>query len=103
MDEIKKILTKDIETINQSIVEVQMDIDKCFNDMLDFIPGTDEYIKAKVDHDCKCQEKWLYYGWIGAIKKMLNLINKQEQVDKLNEDIEAFDYFESVGAEELPF
>ena len=61
MDKIKRILQADIKTINQSIVETQKIIDKCFNDMLDAMPGSEEHKKAKVEMDCKTNEKWLYY------------------------------------------
>ena len=62
MEAIKKILRSDVRALNQSIVETQAVIDKCFNTMLDALPGTDEYLKVKVEHDIKSQEKWLYYG-----------------------------------------
>ena len=41
MEAIKKILQSDIRTVNQSIVEIQSVIDKCFNTMLDALPGTE--------------------------------------------------------------
>lgn len=103
MEAIKRILQCDVRTLNQSIVETQAVIDKCFNTMLDALPGTDEYLKVKVEHDIKSQEKWLYYGQLGAIEKMLKLLSDKEETDSLEEDIEAYNYFESVGAEELPF
>lgn len=103
MEAIKRILQCDVRTVNQSIVETQSVIDKCFNKMLDATPGTDEYRKAKVEHDHKSQEKWFYYGRLGAIEKMLKLISDKEETDSLEEDIEAYNYFKSVGAEELPF
>ena len=103
MEAIKRILQCDVRTLNQSIVETQEVIDKCFNTMLDALPGTDEYRKAKVEHDHKSQEKWFYYGRLGAIEKMLKLLSDKEETDILEEDIEAYNYFESVGAEELPF
>lgn len=34
---------------------------------------------------------------------MLKLLSDKEETDSLEEDIEAYNYFESVGAEELPF
>ena len=46
MEAIKRILQCDVRTLNQSIVETQAVIDKCFNTMLDVLPGTDEYRKA---------------------------------------------------------
>ena len=103
MEEIKRILQCDVRALNQSIVKTQAVIDKCFNTMLDALPGTDEYRKAKVEHDHKNQEKWFYYGRLGAIEKMLKLLSDREETDSLEEDIEAYNYFESVGAEELPF
>ena len=103
MEAIKKILQSDVRALNQSIVETQTVIDKCFNTMLDALPGTDEYRKAKVEFDVKSQEKWLYYGQLGAVEKMLKLLSDKEETDSLEEDIEAYNYFESVGAEELPF
>ncbi len=103
MEAIKRILQYDVRALNQSIVKTQAVIDKCFNTMLDALPGTDEYRKAKVEHDHKSQEKWFYYGRLGAIEKMLKLISDKEEADILEEDIEAYNYFESVGAEELPF
>ena len=103
MEAIKRILQCDVRTLNQSIVETQAVIDKCFNTMLDALPGTDEYRKAKVEHDHKNQEKWFNYGRLGAIEKMLKLLSDKEETDSLEEDIEAYNYFESVGAEELPF
>ena len=103
MEAIKRILQCDVRDLNQSIVETQAVIDKCFNTMLDALPGTDEYRKAKVEHDHKSQEKWFYYGRLGAIEKMLKLLSDKEETDILEEDIEAYNYFESVGAEELPF
>ena len=103
MEAIKKILQSDVRALNQSIVETQAVIDKCFNTMLDALPGTDEYRKAKVEHDNKSQEKWLYYGRLGAVEMVLKLISDKEEADILEEDIEAYNYFESVGAEELPF
>lgn len=103
MEAIKRILQYDVKALNQSIVKTQAVIDKCFNTMLDALPGTDEYRKAKVEHDHKSQEKWFYYGRLGAIEKMLKLLSDKEETDSLEEDIEAYNYFESVGAEELPF
>lgn len=103
MEAIKRILQCDVRALNQSIVKTQAVIDKCFNTMLDALPGTDEYRKAKVEHDHKNQEKWVYYGRLGAIEKMLKLLSDKEETDSLEEDIEAYNYFESVGAEELPF
>lgn len=103
MDAIKKILQSDIRTLNQSIVETQAVIDKCFNTMLDAIPGTDEYRKAKVEYDFKSQEKWLYYGRLGAIERMLKLISDKEEADKLEIDFSHYQYCKAVGAEELPF
>lgn len=103
MEAIKRILQCDVRALNQSIVKTQAVIDKCFNTMLDALPGTDEYRKAKVEHDHKNQEKWVYYGRLGAIEKMLKLLSDKEEIDSLEEDIEAYNYFESVGAEELPF
>ena len=103
METIKRILQCDVRALNQSIVKTQAVIDKCFNTMLDALPGTDEYRKAKVEHDQKNQEKWFYYGRLGAIEKMLKLLSDKEETDSLEEDIEAYNYFESVGAEELPF
>lgn len=103
MEAIKRILQCDARALNQSIVKTQAVIDKCFNTMLDALPGTDEYRKAKVEHDHKNQEKWVYYGRLGAIEKMLKLLSDKEETDSLEEDIEAYNYFESVGAEELPF
>ena len=50
MHDIKQILQCDVKTINQSIVEAQMVIDKCFNAMLDATPGTEEYRKAKIEY-----------------------------------------------------
>lgn len=103
MEAIKKFLQTDIRTVNQSIVETQLVIDKCFNTMLDTTPGTKEYIKAKVEFDNKSQEKWLYYGRLGAIEMMLKLISDKEERDKLEMDLIAYDYYKTVGAEELPF
>ena len=103
MEAIKRILQCDVRALNQSIVKTQAVIDKCFNTMLDALPGTDEYRKAKVEHDHKNQEKWFYYGRLGAIEKMLKLLSDKEETDSLEEDIEAYNYFGSVGAEELPF
>lgn len=103
MEAIKKFLQTDIRTINQSIVETQLVIDKCFNTMLDTTPGTKEYINAKVEFDNKSQEKWLYYGRLGAIEMMLKLISDKEERDKLEMDLIAYDYYKTVGAEELPF
>ena len=103
MEAIKRILQCDVRALNQSIVKTQAVIDKCFNTMLDALPGTDEYLKVKVEHDIKSQEKWIYYGQLGAIEKMLKLLSDKEEIDSLEEDIEAYNYFESVGAEDLPF
>ena len=103
MEAIKKILQCDVRALNQSIVETQAVIDKCFNTMLDALPGTDEYLKVKVEHDIKSQEKWLYYGQLGAIERMLKLISDKEERDKLEMDVIAYDYYKAVGAEELPF
>ena len=103
MEAIKRILQCDVKALNQSIVETQAVIDKCFNTMLDALPGTDEYLKVKVEHDIKSQEKWLYYGQLGAIEKMLKLLSDKEERDKLEMDVIAYDYYKAVGAEELPF
>lgn len=103
MEAIKKILQSDVRALNQSIVETQAVIDKCFNTMLDALPGTDEYLKVKVEHDIKSQEKWIYYGQLGAIEKMLKLLPDKEERDKLEMDVIAYDYYKAVGAEELPF
>lgn len=103
MEAIKRILQCDVRALNQSIVETQAVIDKCFNTMLDALPGTDEYLKVKVEHDIKSQEKWLYYGQLGAIERMLKLISDKEERDKLEMDVIAYDYYKAVGAEELPF
>lgn len=103
MDAIKRVLQSDVKTLNQSIVETQTVIDKCFNTMLDVLPGTDEYRKAKVEYDIKSQEKWLYYGRLGAVEMMLKLISDKEERDKLEMDLIAYDYYKTVGAEELPF
>ena len=103
MEEIKKILQWDIRCINEKIVEVQSVIDKAFNTMLDSLQGTDEYRKAKIEHDNKSQEKWLYYGRLGAIEMVLKLISDKEERDKLEMDVIAYNYYKSVGAEELPF
>jgi len=103
MEAIKKILQSDVRALNQSIVETQAVIDKCFNTMLDALPGTDEYLKVKVEHDIKSQEKWIYYGQLGAIEKMLKLLSDKEERDKLEMDVIAYDYYKAVGAEELPF
>ena len=103
MEAIKRILQCDVRALNQSIVETQAVIDKCFNTMLDALPGTDEYLKVKVEHDIKSQEKWIYYGQLGAIEKMLKLLSDKEERDKLEMDVIAYDYYKAVGAEELPF
>ena len=103
MEGIKRILQSDITTINQSIVEVQSVIDKCFNTMLDTLPGTEEYRKAKVEFDNRSQEKWLYYGRLGAIEMVLKLISDKEEADKLEIDYNHYQYCKAVGAEELPF
>lgn len=103
MEDIKKILQCDVRTINQSIVETQTVIDKCFNTMLDAIPGTEEYRKAKIEYDNKNQEKWLYYGRLGAVERMLRLIKDKEEADKLEIDYNNYQYCKAVGAEELPF
>lgn len=103
MNDIKQILQCDVKTINQSIVETQAVIDKCFNTMLDTIPGTQEYRKAKIEYDNRNQEKWFYYGWLGSVKKIIKLISDKEEADKLEMDLFAYDYFKSVGAEEMPF
>ena len=103
MEAIKRILQCDVKALNQSIVETQAVIDKCFNTMLDALPGTDEYLKVKVEHDIKSQEKWIYYGQLGAIEKMLKLLSDKEERDKLEMDVIAYDYYKAVGAEELPF
>ena len=103
MEGIKRILQSDIRTINQSIVEVQSVIDKCFNTMLDTLPGTEEYRKAKVEFDNRSQEKWLYYGRLGAIEMVLKLISDKEEADKLEIDYNHYQYCKAVGAEELQF
>ncbi|WP_286310925.1 hypothetical protein [Romboutsia ilealis] len=103
MESIKKILQCDVRTLNRSIVETQAVIDKCFNIMLDVLPGTDEYRKAKVEYDIKNQEKWLYYGQLGAVERMLKLISDKEEADKLEIDYNHYQYCKAVGAEELPF
>lgn len=103
MEAIKKILQSDIRTVNQSIVEIQSVIDKCFNTMLDALPGTEEYRKAKIEYDNKSQEKWLYYGRLGAIEMVLKLISDKEEADKLEIDYNHYQYCKAVGAEELPF
>lgn len=103
MEAIKKILQTDIRTVNQSIVETQSVIDKCFNTMLDTLPGTEEYRKAKIEYDNKSQEKWLYYGRLGAIEMVLKLISDKEEADKLEMDYSFYQYCKTVGAEELPF
>lgn len=103
MEAIKKILQTDIRTVNQSIVETQSVIDKCFNTMLDALPGTEEYRKAKIEYDNKSQEKWLYYGRLGAIEMVLKLISDKEEADKLEIDYNHYQYCKAVGAEELPF
>lgn len=103
MEAIKKILQSDVRALNQSIVETQAVIDKCFNTMLDALPGTDEYRKAKIEYDNKSQEKWLYYGRLGAIERMLKLISDKEEADKLEMDYSHYQYCKAVGAEELPF
>lgn len=103
MDAIKRVLQSDVKTLNQSIVETQTVIDKCFNTMLDVLPGTDEYRKAKVEYDIKSQEKWLYYGQLGAVERILKLISDKEEADKLEIDYNHYQYCKAVGAEELPF
>lgn len=103
MDAIKRVLQSDVKILNQSIVETQAVIDKCFNTMLDVLPGTDEYRKAKVEYDIKSQEKWFYYGRLGAIEMVLKLISDKEEADKLEIDYNHYQYCKAVGAEELPF
>ena len=103
MEAIKRILQCDVRTLNQSIVETQAVIDICFNTMLDVLPGTDEYRKAKVEFDVKSQEKWLYYGRLGSIEMVLKLISDKEEADKLEIDYNHYQYCKAVGAEELPF
>ena len=103
MEAIKKILQSDVRALNQSLVETQAVIDKCFNTMLDALPGTDEYLKVKVEHDIKSQEKWLYYGRLGSIEMVLKLISDKEEADKLEIDYNHYQYCKAVGAEELPF
>lgn len=103
MEAIKKVLQCDVRTLNQSIVETQAVIDKCFNAMLDAIQGTEEYRKVKIEHDNKSQEKWLYYGQLGAVERILKLISDKEEADKLEMDYNHYQYCKAVGAEELPF
>ena len=103
MDKIKRILQADIKTINQSIVETQKIIDKCFNDMLDAMPGSEEHRKAKLEIDNRTNEKWLYYGRLGAVRSMLKLIAEKEEADKLEIDYSDYQYCKAVGADELPF
>ena len=69
--------------------------------MLDALPGTDEYRKAKVEFDVKSQEKWLYYGQLGAVERILKLISDKEERQTRN----GFSHYhcKAVGAEELPF
>ena len=98
MDEIKKILQCDIRCINESIVKAQHSIDKAFNTMLDTLPGTEEYRKAKYEHDMISQEKWLYYGRLGAVEMMLDLIKKHEE-----KELEEFEQALNEIPYELPF
>ena len=71
--------------------------------MLDASLGTEEYRKAKIEYDNKNQEKWLYYGRLGAIERTLKLISDREESDKLEMDYNHYQYCKAVGAEELPF
>ncbi|MFQ6871187.1 MAG: hypothetical protein ACLRSF_06870 [Romboutsia timonensis] len=103
MEAIKRILQCDVRALNQSIVETQAVIDRCFNTMLDTLPGTEEYRKAKIEYDNKSQEKWLYYGRLGAVEMVLKLISDKEEADKLEMDYSHYQYCKAVGAEELPF
>ena len=103
MHDIKQMLECDVETLNESIVETQLAIDKAFNAMLEALPGSDEYRKEKIVHDSKSQEKWFYFGRLSMVKKIIKLISNKEEADKLEMDMIAYDYFKSMGAEELPF
>ena len=103
MNEIKRALQCDIKTLNQSIVDIQLTIDKAFNTMLEATPGSDEYRNAKVIHDSKSQDKWFYFGRLSMIERITKLISDKEEAEKLEMDLIAYDYFKSVGAEELPF
>ena len=103
MNEIKRVLQCDIKTLNQSIVDIQLTIDKAFNTMLEATPGSYEYRNAKVIHDSKSQDKWFYFGMLRMIERITKLISDKEEAEKLEMDLIAYDYFKSVGAEELPF
>lgn len=98
MEEIKKFLQCDIRCINESIVKAQYSIDKAFNIMLDTLPGTEEYRKAKYEYEMISQEKWLYYGRLGAVEMILDLIKNQEE-----KELEEFEQALNEIPYELPF
>ena len=92
MEYIKRALKTDISIVNEKIVDAQRIIDKSFNIMLDSLEGTDEYRKAKIEYDLKKEEKWFFYGRLGASEWILKLIENEDKLNTYN-----------IGADELPF
>ena len=78
MQELRKIIENNICTTNQQIVDTQRKIDKLFEQYL-----KNPMINNKVEIESKNQDKFYYYGWIGALESILKKINELEEKDNL--------------------
>ena len=75
MERLKSYLKNSEIAINESIVLVQSEIDKLFEEHLN------ELVNNKVAMEMKNGTKQFYYGWLGAIQSVSKKIKEIEEND----------------------
>lgn len=75
MERLKSYLKNSEIAINESIVLVQSEIDKLFEEHLN------KLVNNKVEMEMKNNTKNFYYGWLGAIQSVSKKIKEIEEND----------------------
>ena len=75
MERLKSYLKNSEIAINESIVLVQSEIDKLFEEHLN------KLVNNKVEMEIKNNTKHFYYGWLGAIQSVSKKIKEIEEND----------------------
>ena len=101
ISKIKDKLQAEIKGLNQSIVDTQKVIDKCFGIMLETLEGTEQYRKANVEHDTKKEAKCNYYGQLASAERLLELIRDKEEADRLKNDYNYHVYYQEADTNEV--
>ncbi|MBP3930903.1 MAG: hypothetical protein J6D47_15245 [Peptostreptococcaceae bacterium] len=80
MQELRKVIESNIGAINKQIVDTQKEIDELFESHLNNPFDAMNETKRNVRN----QDKFYYYGWLGALESVLKIIDKLEEQDKLD-------------------